>query len=112
MKVNKLGFLSLLTILGLLGLATDNRGFLGFFGFAYYIRYFFVTPDEMFMQNVRRAASIGFFSGVIVTGIATVLRVAFPVFISSRAVLAAGYAVSVFCFTIVLMMSEIKEQLG
>ncbi len=37
---------------------------LGFFGFAYYFRYFFVTPDEMFQQNVRKAASIGFFSGV------------------------------------------------
>ncbi len=112
MKVNKLAFLSILTLLGILGMATEHKSLLGFFGFAYYIRYFFVIPDEMFQQNVRRAASIGFFSGVWSTGIAVAIRFLFPAVLASNVALAACYVVSMFCFTIVLLVLEIKEQQG
>ncbi len=110
MKANKLGFLSVLALLGILGIATEHKPFLGFFGFAYYIRYFFVTPDEMFQQNVRRAASFGFFSGVGATGLALAVRILFPEFLTSNMALASCYVVSMFCFTIALTALEIKEQ--
>jgi len=112
MKVNKLGFLSILALIGILGIATEHKPFIGFFSFAYYIRYFFVTPDELFQQNVRKAASIGFFSGVSATGLALTIRVLFPEFLASNIALASCYVVSVFCFTIALMVLEIKEQRG
>ncbi len=112
MKFNRLGLMSLLSLLGILGLVMDNSGFLGFFGFAYYIRYFFVTPDELFQQNVRQAASIGFFSGVCGTGVALVLRVLFPAFISVNIALAVTYVLSMFSFTIALVVLEIREQRG
>lgn len=110
MKINKLGFLSLFALLGLLGLIMDKSGFLGFFGFAYYIRYFFVTPDEMFMLNIRKAASIGFFSGIAVTTIAVALRTLLPSLITSNMAAASCYVISMFCFTIALLILEFKEQ--
>ncbi|WP_342759013.1 DUF3796 domain-containing protein [Kineothrix sedimenti] len=109
MKFNKLGFLSILALLGFLGF-TVHRPLLGFFGFAYYLRYFFVTPDEMFRHNVRKAASIGFFSGVWATGLSIAVYLLFPPFLSSNMVLASCYVVSVFCFTIALLVLEMKEQ--
>ncbi len=111
MKSNKLGFLSLLALLGVLGLIT-NRPLSGFFGFAYYIRYFFVIPDELFMENVRKAASMGFFSGVAAVGLAAAIHVLLPDVLSGTAVVAASYVVSVFVFTIALLVYEVKEQRG
>lgn len=112
MKFNRLGLLSLMALLGILGLVTENRALLGFFGFAYYIRYFFVTPDELFLQNVRRAASISFFAGVTVTGLTVALRVLIPAFVSSGIPLVACFVVSVLCFTVSLVVLELREQQG
>ena len=111
MKLNKLGLLSLLALIGVLGLIM-NRPLSGFFGFAYYIRYFFVTPDEMFLQNVRSSASIGFFSGMATLGVATILHTLFPILITGSIVLASYIVTSVICFTFALLINEIKEQRG
>ena len=108
MKLNKLGFLSLLALLGFLGFSV-HRPLLGFFGFAYYLRYFFVTPDELFQQNVRKAASLGFFSGISATTLAIPIHLLFPTLIPSNFVLASCYVVSTFCFTLSLLFIEIKE---
>jgi hypothetical protein len=110
MKLNKLGFLSLLALLGFLGLSAESRGMLSFFGFAVYIRYFFVTPDELFQQNVRGAASIGFFSGVAATGITMALYMLLPDLFSRDLVLKSCFVVSVICFSIALVVYEFKEQ--
>ena len=112
MKINKLGFLSLLAIPGIIGILTEHKELMSFLVFAYYIRYFFVTPDEMFQQNVRIAASIGFFSGIGATGIAILLRLLLPALISSNIALAACYVVSMFCFTLALVILEFKELRG
>ena len=110
MKLNKLGFLSLLALIGILGLTADNKALYGFFGFSYYIRYFFVTPDELFIQNVRSATSIGFFSGIAATGFSVALCTLIPSLPSKNLALAACFAISVICFTIALAAYEYKEQ--
>lgn len=110
MKLNPLGFLSVLLLLGVFGLVTEHTGMLGFFGFAVYLRYFFVKPDELFMQNVRKAASIGFFSGVAAVGLTYVLRML--ALIDGDMVLVANFVVAVFCFTIALLALEVREQQG
>lgn len=97
-------------LLGFLGFTTEYRGLLGFFGFAAYIRYFFVTPDELFQQNVRSAGSIGFFSGVAATGIALALHALMPDLFSRTLVLSSCFVVSVICFSIALIAYECKEQ--
>ncbi len=112
MKLNRLGFLSLFALIGILGLISNNKGLAGFFGYAYYIRYFFVIPDELFIANIRKAASFGFFSGIIATGIALILHILLPALLSNAMILASCYVVSVFCFTIALIVLEIKEMGG
>ncbi len=111
MKFNKLGLLSLLALVGVLGLIM-KQPLNGFFGFGYYVRYFFVTPDEMFQQNVRSAASIGFFSGMTALGVATVMHTLFPILFTGSIVLASTIVVSVVCFTFALLVVEVKEQRG
>jgi len=71
-----------------------------------------VVPDEMFTQNVRKAASVGFFSGTGVTTIAVALHTLLPSIIASNIALASSYVVSVFCFTITLAVLELKEMRG
>lgn len=112
MKLNKLAFMSLLALLGFLGINEQHGPMLGFFGFASYIRYFFVNPDELFRQNVRKAASIGFFSGVSITSLALAVHIIFPEFLTGSIVLVSSFVVSVVCFTIALLVFEIKEQQG
>ena len=64
-KINYLGFLSLLALIAILGWCTENTGLYGFLGFAYYIRYFWVIPDEFFRLNVQKAATFAFMSEMI-----------------------------------------------
>ena len=108
--VNSLGFLSLLALLGFLGWLTGEKGYFGFFGFAYYIRYFFVLPDELFQLSVRRAATLGFFTQVILLvplsyggywmlGEDNVLRLA----------LGLSFAAGIIVFSIDLTVMELRE---
>lgn len=112
MKHNYLGFLSLLSLIGVLGIVTTNKDFLGFWGFAYYVRYFFVIPDEMFQQNIKQAASIGFFSGVATTSILVVGSILLPQIIIKEIALVSNFVVSVICFTFALVWLELKEMRG
>ena len=54
--------MGLLGLLGLLGLITDNPGFYGFFGFFGFSGLLRSLPDEMFKQNVNKAAKNAFFT--------------------------------------------------
>ena len=112
MKNNGLGWLSLVSLVGLLGFFTPNKALLGFLGFACYFRYFFVTPDELFMQNLRSAASIGFFFGLGTTVAAVLVRVLWPLLLPRDLALISGFVVSVISFTIALILAEIKESRG
>ena len=64
-RFNSLGLLSLLALIAVLGLLTDNKGWFGFLGFLYYLRYFQVIPDEFFLENVRKTATLAFFTGML-----------------------------------------------
>lgn len=112
MKLNKLGFMSLIALLGIFGLTTENKGFLGFFGCLSYIRYFTVIPDELFKENVKKAGSIGFFTGMAVSTIMITLCILFEDFITPISYFVSGYVVSVFAFSLTLLYLEYKEQRG
>jgi hypothetical protein len=106
---NRLGYLSLLALLGFLGIFTQERGYLGFFGFLYYIRYFTVIPDELFLENVRKAATPAFFTWIAASSVAIALKV----LLNSPALAIAGMglsmALAIAVFTIILTAFEIKE---
>jgi len=111
-KLNKLGLLSLLALMGILGLVTPNKGFLGFFGFLGYLRYFWVVPDEMFTEMVRKAGSAGFFGGIAVTAPAIFLSTLFTDVITPVYAFAAGFVGSVLAFTVTLAVLEYRERRG
>lgn len=112
MKCNKLGFLSFIALLGILGLITENKGFFGFFGYLYYLRYFTVIPDELFMDNVRKAGSIAFFTGIAVSAVSIAVSTISGSLILSTLCFTIGFIVSMFAFTITLLYLEYKEQRG
>lgn len=111
-KANKLSLLSLLALLGLLGLMKGNSDMVSFLGFIYFIRYIFVTPDELFMENMRRAASTGFFTGIGATGLAMAVHIILPDLLSPSVVAVSGFVVSMFCFIIALILLELRERRG
>ena len=57
---NPMGLLALPALAALLYFPTGNRDFIGFMGFFYFIRYFWVNPDELFLLTLRRAATWAF----------------------------------------------------
>lgn len=112
-KINCLGFLSLLALLAVLGWKTENTGLYGFFGFAYFIRYFWVIPDELFYQNVQKACTFALLSELILLVpfmfICTMLhnaKAAVPV------AFGLSFAAAIFSFSIVLAVLEWKERKG
>jgi hypothetical protein len=95
--------------LGFLGLFTAQRGYLGFFGFLYYIRYFFVIPDELFRENVQKAATPAFFIGLTACAAAIGART----LLNDPGLTLMGFgiamALSIFVFTVILIRCEIRE---
>ena len=51
------GLLGLLSAIGVLGAATGQASLCPFLAFALFFGCFFVTPDEMFVERMRKAAS-------------------------------------------------------
>ncbi len=109
---NKLGFLGFLGLLGLLGFFSENKIFFCFFGFLVYFRYFAVIPDELFKENVRKAATPAFFTGVVIytlTGALTAFSISTTVYVTC---LVLGFVVSFFLFTGIFVYYEMKEKMA
>lgn len=113
---NKLGYLGVLGLLGLIGFS-GNLYFFGFFGFLVYLRYFAVIPDELFRENVRKAAAPAFFTGITVTALAAAaIEILKDETISDAAMLstslALSFALPIFVFTGILLYLEFRESGG
>lgn len=112
-KINYLGLLSLLALIGILGLVTENNGLFGFWGFAYYLRYFWVIPDEFFRLNVQKAATFAFMAEMI--SLVPFMFGCTCLYGAERAVPMAfglSFGVVILAFTLALMVLEWKEQKG
>ncbi len=112
-QVNYLGFLSLLSLIAVLGWKSENSGLFGFLGFLYFIRYFRVIPDELFLLNVQRAATVAFMLGMI--SLVPSMFLCSAAWNTSSAIPAAfamSFVVSAFSFTFSLVGMEWKEQRG
>lgn len=82
---------------------------MGFFGFFVYFKYFTVIPDELFKDNVKKAATPAFFISVMITAIAIVLTALFKNNLVLSLGLLIGFIVSMIVFTILLMTYEFIE---
>ena len=112
-KVNYLGFLSLLALISILGLRTENAGLFGFFGFVYYLRYFWVVPDEFFLLNVQKAATFAFMAEML--SLVPCMFVCFYAYGAVRAVPAAfglSFAIAILAFTAALAVLEWRARKG
>ncbi len=112
-NINYLGFLSLLALIAILGIYTENTGLFGFFGFAYYLRYFWVIPDEFFRLNIQKAATFAFMAEMI--SLVPFMFLCCYIYGAVKAVPAAfglSFAVTIVAFTVYLMFLEWKERKG
>lgn len=110
---NILGLLSLLSVIAVLGFLTDNKGWFGFFGFFYYVRYFWVLPDEFFLENVRKTATLAFFSSIL--SLVVYVFICSVFFDPARAAAMSfglSFATSVIVFSLALAICECREQKG
>ena len=105
-----IGFVSLLGAWGLIG---SEPLFLSFFAFALFFEYFWVTPDEMFVDTIKRCASWAFFANLFITTAATF---ALSYFNMSSNPLAAGtalgFGISIAIFAFSTFVLEIKERVN
>lgn len=109
---NKLGLLGLLGLLGIVGFFTPNKVYFAFFAFLIFFRYLFVIPDELFKENVRRAATPAFFTGVVIytiTAALTAFSISIPFYVGG---LVLGFTASFLVFTAVFVYFEQKESKG
>ena len=110
---NALGLLSLLAFIALLGRITGEPGWYGFFGFAYYLRYFAVQPDELFLQNFRRAASFAFLAEMVaLVPLAFACLWFYGAAKAAATAFALSFAVAVLAFTGALQVLEWRERKG
>jgi hypothetical protein len=109
---NKLGLLGFLGLLGIVGFFTPNKIYFAFFAFLYFGRYFFVIPDELFKENVKRAATPAFFTGMVIYTITAALT-AFSISIKFYvAGLVLGFSASFLVFVALFVYFEQKESRG
>lgn len=112
-KINYLGLLSLLSLIAVLGWKTDETGLYGFLGFLYYVRYFWVIPDELFLSNVKKTATLAFFVEML-SLILFMFICSFLYNINQAIPMAFGlsFATSIIVFSIALVVYEWKERKG
>ncbi|MGI6703034.1 MAG: DUF3796 domain-containing protein [Clostridia bacterium] len=105
---NRISLMGLLGLLGLLGLITDNPGFYGFFGFFGFFGFAKILPDEMFKQNVNKAAKNAFFTGLIIYPTVVVIGTLslFPFALVFTFGFAVNFAVQILVFSFSLSKYE------
>ncbi len=112
-KINYLGLLSLLSLIAVLGWKTEETGLYGFLGFLYYARYFWVIPDELFLSNVKKTATLAFFTEMMT--LILFMFVCTNFYNASQAIpmsFGLSFAVSIIVFSITLVVYEWKERKG
>ena len=70
------GLLGLLSAIGVLGAATGQASLCPFLAFALFFGCFFVTPDVLFVERMRKAASWAFYADLALTTAVTCVCIA------------------------------------
>ena len=110
---NKYGFIGFISLLGLIGVFNGNKDFYAFITFAIFFKYFFVTPDEMFIENMRKAASWAFFSGQAITVIITLAHTITKTKYDALTMgITLGWSISIIVFCLSTIYFEWKDSRG
>lgn len=108
---NKYGYIGLVSLLGFWGLFGGEQLFLSFFAFAIFFEYFWITPDEMFINTMRKCATTAFFTNLAITTVATFVLSQLE--ISSNPLAggtALGFGISIAVFALLTFVMELKER--
>ncbi len=112
-KINFLGFLSLLSLIAILGYTSENKGLYGFLGFLSYLRYFKVVPDELFIQNVQRAATFAFMSELMtLLPILFLLNIFKDIQETFRISFGLSFAIAIITFSVAMVILEWQDMKG
>ncbi len=107
---NELGYVSLLALLGFMGIFTDNRACLGFWAFLYYVRYFFVLPDESFRADIIKSAVPAFFINIGISILTIILKVVFQNTVLLIFGMGAAMVISILVFTVSLAVFQMGKK--
>lgn len=110
---NKYGLIGFISLLGFIGVFGGEPLFFSFFAFALFFEYFWVQPDEMFIETLRKCATYAFFTNLFIT---TGAALAFSYLKISRNPLAGGtalgFGISIAVFAFAAFIMELKERVG
>ena len=95
------GLIGLFSVVGIMGLLIRDTSLYLFLAFAIFFEYLFIEPDEMFVDNMRKAAAWAFYTELVITALITCVAVfPFPeTALQKGAGVGFGIALIVFCFS-------------
>lgn len=108
------GLLGLLSLVGILGIITHNSSLYPFLAFALFFEYLFIKPDEMFIENMRKAAAWAFYANLAITTAITCYYIA----VKQQSEIAllkgigTGFGVSLIIFSLVSAWFDWKDRRG
>lgn len=109
------GSLGLLSALGILGIYTENKLFLCFFAFLIHFKYLFIDIDEMLEDYTNKSAAFSFFAGNLVFVIISLYKffvLNYGLYEYSIFALILAWTISIFVYTILIIIYEFREKLG
>lgn len=110
---NRYGCIGFVSLLGIWGLYAEEPLFLSFFAFVVFFEYFWVMPDEMFLDTMKKCAAAAFFSNLFVTVTAAFVLSHFGLGGNPLAGGAAlGFGVSIAVFALLSFFFDLRERSG
>ncbi len=108
------GLLGLLSLIGILGIATRTPPLYPFLAFALFFEYFFIKPDEMFIENMRKAAAWAFYANLAMVIIITCYHMAIKQQSDVALIkgIGTGFGVSLIVFSFVSAWFDWKDRRG
>ena len=109
---NWYGCIGFVSLLGVWGALAGEPLFYPFFAFLVFFEYFWVTPDEMFLDTMKKCAATAFFCNLFLTAAATqalsyLRRSGNP--LAGGAAFGFGVSIAVFAFS--TCIAEAKERI-
>lgn len=106
------GLIGLFSIIGVMGVITQNTSLYPFLAFVIFFEYLFVEPDEMFVSNMRKAASWAFYTELVITALITCIAIfLFPETALQKGA-GAGFGVALVVFCLTTAYFDWKERRG
>ncbi|MDE7219967.1 MAG: DUF3796 domain-containing protein [Oscillospiraceae bacterium] len=99
---NCYGCIGFVSLLGIWGVLSGEPLFLSFFAFALFFEYFWVIPDEMFLDTMKKCAALAFFTDLFITAAATLVLSYCKLTdnpLAAGAALGFGISIAVFAFS-------------